>query len=125
VSGDAPVSQPLRYRSTDSRFWYVNVKMTAGGSVGAAGGLLVLELTNAASGESVEGRVFYGGGGPKASLGASTSPWSSPTSFMTSEKVNFEDFQDNWISLGGRGTPLRSGREPTTIAMRFFAAHSS
>ena len=72
VSGTAGASRPLLTRSTASRFWHVSVDMSAGGSLGAAGSLLSLTLYNDMSNQSMTGKVFAGGGGPKASLGASS-----------------------------------------------------
>jgi hypothetical protein len=115
-TGVAHGSQRLRYWSTDSQFWYVNIMMTAGGSIGAAGGMLTMQLTNAATGDVVEGHVFLFGGGPKASLGTSTGPWSSPTSFMTDRKVNFEDFQNNWINYTTASASLFIGYERAYIS---------
>jgi hypothetical protein len=71
--------------------------LDAGVAAGGALGLLHLQLTNAKSGEAVEGTAPLFGAGPKLGLGVGITPWSSPTSFYTHDKVNFEDFQHNWI----------------------------
>jgi hypothetical protein len=81
----------------------------------AVGGL-VLQLTNAKSGEVVEGHVAFIGGGPKFSIGTGITPWSSPTSFYTDDKVNFEDFQNNTINYTFGGISGFFGYERSYIS---------
>jgi outer membrane protein OmpA-like peptidoglycan-associated protein len=115
VSGTAGASRPLLTRSTASRFWHVSVDMSAGGSLGAAGSLLSLTLFNDMSDQSMTGKVFAGGGGPKASLGASVSIWSDPTGFSTDEPVNFQDFDGMWIRYTTAGVNFFIGYEKSYI----------
>lgn len=115
VSGTAKSSQPLNYRSTASKFWYVDLKMQAGASVGAAGSLVVIRLTNAMTGQSVDGTFFAGGGGPKASIGVNYGVWSDPTSFATDREVFFQDFDGIPITISTIGLNLFIGYELTSI----------
>ncbi len=116
VSGTAGASRPLLTRSTASRFWHVSVDMSAGGALGAAGSLLSLTLFNDMSDQSMTGKVFAGGGGPKASLGASVSIWSDPTGFSTDEPVNFQDFDGMWVRYTTVGANFFIGYEKSYIS---------
>ncbi|MFO1372276.1 MAG: hypothetical protein U1F42_07740 [Candidatus Competibacteraceae bacterium] len=97
ISGLAGASRPLLKRSALSKFWHVNVGMTAGGSIGVAGGFLELELINDWSEQSMMGHVPLGGLGPKASLGTSVSIWSDPVGFSTDDPLDFSDFNRTWV----------------------------
>ncbi|HEX6938861.1 MAG TPA: DUF4157 domain-containing protein [Longimicrobiales bacterium] len=116
ISGMAGASRPARMRSTDSRFWYVSVDMSAGASIGAAGSLLVLTLTNASTGQSMHGKVWAAGGGPKARIGTSASIWSDPTGFSTDTPVNFADFEGRWVRYTSVGLNMFIGYEKAYIS---------
>lgn len=99
ISGSASASKPGETRSTDSKFWYVRITEVSGGSYGAGVFLILLELTNAATGDTVKGRVFPAlGPGVKGSIGTSKGS-GSPTSFSTNRAVNFKNFQKNFINF--------------------------
>ncbi len=98
-------------QSTLSRQWKLSVDVSAGGSLGAAAGMLAIRLFNVRSGQSMVGHIFVGGGGPKASLGASKSVWGDPTPFTTEDPVTFEDFADNWVRYATIGVSVFIGYE--------------
>lgn len=106
VSGVAEAGRPLLTLPTASKFWHVSVDLEAGGAVGAAGSLLTLTLTNDRTGQTMEGRVWALGGGPKASIGASASIWSDPTGFSTDAPLNFSDFDGTWVRYTTLGINL-------------------
>ncbi len=115
ITGFGGASRPLLTRPTASKFWHVSVDMSAGGSLGAAGNLLILSLTNDSTGETMQGQVWAAGGGPKASLGASASIWSDSTGFSTDEEINFSDFEGNWINYSSAGLSLFLGYSESFI----------
>jgi hypothetical protein len=114
--GTAGASRPIINYPTASKFWYVSVDVSAGGSLGAAGSLITLSLKNALTGETMTGKVWAAGVGPKASIGATTSIWSDPTSFSTEDEVNFQDFDGVWVRYTTAGINLFIGYEKSYIS---------
>jgi hypothetical protein len=108
ITGAAGASRKLLHRPTASNFWHVRVGLVAGGSAGAAGYLLVLSLTNDNTGETMDGKAWTAGGGPKASLGAAYS-LSDATGFMTKDPIDFEDFEGKWVTYESAGISLFIG----------------
>ncbi len=117
VTGSGGASRPLLRRPTASKFWHVSVDLTAGGSAGAAGYLLALTLTNDNTGETMQGKVWSLGGGPKASIGASYSVGDS-TGFMTQEPMDFEDFEGEWVTYASGGVSAFVGYSWSYIIFR-------
>ena len=115
ISGEAEESRPLLTRSTASRFWHVSVDVSAGASIGAAGQMLAITLSNDSSGQSMQGKIWAGGGGPKASIGASKSVWSDPTGFYTDEPLFFQDFNGVWVRYTSAGIQLFLGYSQSYI----------
>jgi hypothetical protein len=116
ISGKATVSRPHLTVPTASKFWHVSVDMSAGGSVGAAGSLLTLTLKNDSSGQEMTGRVWAGGGGPKASIGANVSIWGDPSYFSTDREVDFRDFDGVWVRYTTLGVNVFIGYEKSYIS---------
>jgi hypothetical protein len=116
ITGFGGASRPLLTRPTASKFWHISVDMSAGGSLGAAASLLTLSLTNDSTGETMQGKVWAAGGGPKAALGASASIWSDSTGFSTDEEINFSDFEGNWINYSSAGLSLFLGYSESFIS---------
>ena len=117
VTGSGGASRPLLRRPTASKFWHVSVDLAAGGSVGAAGYLLALTLTNDNTGEMMQGKVWSAGGGPKASIGASYSLGDS-RGFMTAEPMDFEDFEGELVTYESGGISLFIGYSWSYIIFR-------
>ena len=124
VSGQARSSRPPLMRSNASKFWHVSVDMSAGASLGGAGALLKLTLTNDLTGRQMQGTVFAGGGGPKASLGASASIWGDPTGFSTDAPVDFRDFEGVWVRYTSAGVNLFIGWETAYISFIGMGRHA-
>ena len=117
VTGSGGASRPLLRRPTASKFWHVSVDLTEGGSVGAAGYLLAMTLTNDNTGEMMQGKVWSAGGGPKASIGASYS-LSDSTGFMTAEPMDFEDFEGELVTYESAGISFFLGYSWSYLTFR-------
>lgn len=116
VEGGAMASRSPLKAPTASKFWHVSVDMTAGASIGAAGSLIVLTLTNDRSGQTMTGKVWAGGGGPKASIGTGASVWSDPSGFYTDDEVDFQDFDGVWVRYTTIGASLFIGYSASYIS---------
>ena len=117
VSGSGGASRPPLHSPTASKFWHVSVDLSAGGSAGGAAYLLSMTLTNDKTGESMHGRVWSVGGGPKASIGAAYS-LSDATGFMTAEPMNFEDFEGQWVTYTSGGVSVFIGYSWSYVTFR-------
>ncbi|HET9979416.1 MAG TPA: DUF4157 domain-containing protein [Ktedonobacterales bacterium] len=116
IEGGAMASRPPLKTPTASKFWHVSVDMTAGGAFGLAGSLIVLTLTNDRSGQTMTGKVWAGGGGPKASIGTGASVWSDPSGFYTDDEVDFQDFEGVWVRYTTIGASLFIGYSASYIS---------
>lgn len=95
-------------RSTKSKFWYVNVGVSA--SVDAVVGFtfLRLKLRNW-KGDEAEGSVAAAGGGVGLKFGFSPYDWSEEASFSTSREVGFDDFHGTRVRYTNGGIALGIG----------------
>jgi hypothetical protein len=118
--GEAGASKKLEYASTSSRFWHVSVDTSAGAAFGLAGQLLTLTLINDLTGQTMQGHVFAGGGGPKASIGTNASVWSDPTGFFTDEPKTFKDFTTTMVRYTTIGVSAFIGYEKAYISFIGF-----
>lgn len=124
ISGIAGISVPPSYKSTNSKFWHVSVDVSAGASIGMAGTILALKLTNDESGATMEGYVRAVGVGPKASIGASHSIWSDPVGFSTDKPINFKDFNKINVRYSTIGLSLFLGYEISYISFNGLGKHA-
>jgi hypothetical protein len=116
VSGHAAATGPILTKPTASKFWRVSVDLSAGATALYSGELLVLQLTNDLTGQSMEGRVWATGIGIKAPLGVSVSPWSDPVWFDTHVPMNFRDFDGIEVIYANFGISFFIGYEWASIS---------